>query len=99
MIIAWRILYMTMLARIYPDASCEIIFTEEEWKVAYIMRQRKKPPIQPITLAIMVNLIAQMGGYLNRTHDTEPGPTVLWVGLQRLRNFTLAQRVYKQLIE
>ena len=47
----------------------------------------------------MVNLIAQMGGYLNRTHDTEPGPTVLWVGLQRLRNFTLAQRVYKQLIE
>ena len=59
----------------------------------------KKPPIQPITLAIMVNLIAQMGGYLNRTHDTEPGPTVLWVGLQRLRNFTLAQRVYKQLIE
>lgn len=36
MIIAWRILYMTMLARTYPSASCEIIFTEEEWKTVWL---------------------------------------------------------------
>lgn len=37
MIIAWRILYLTMLARECPDASCHIIFTEEKRKVAYMM--------------------------------------------------------------
>lgn len=99
MIIAWRILYLTMLARAYPSASCEIIFTEEEWKVAYMMKQRKKPPKQPITLAMMVNLIGQLGGHLNRKHDNEPGPTVLWLGLQRLRDFIFAQQVYNQIKE
>ncbi|MFM8453643.1 MAG: IS4 family transposase [Gammaproteobacteria bacterium] len=97
MIIAWRILYMTMLARTYPEASCEIMFTEQEWKVAYMINQRKKPPKKPITLTMMVNLIAQLGGYLNRRHDGEPGPTVLWVGLQRLRDFIFAQQIYKQI--
>ncbi len=82
-----------------PTASCEIMFTDEEWKVAYMMQQRKKPPKKPITLAAMVKLIAQLGGYLNRTHDGEPGPTVLWLGLQRLRDFMQAQRVYEQLKE
>lgn len=29
MIIAWRILYLTMLAREYSDINCDIVFTEE----------------------------------------------------------------------
>ena len=94
MIIAWRILYLTMLAREYPDTSCHIVFTEEEWKIAYMMKYRKKPPKKPITLTCMLNLIAQFGGYLNRKNDGEPGPTVIWIGLQRLHDFIKAKNVY-----
>lgn len=51
-----------------------------------MMKQRKKPPKLPITLAMMINLIGQSGGHLNRKH------AVLWLGLQRLRDFIFAQR-------
>ncbi|WP_423202095.1 IS4 family transposase [Legionella fairfieldensis] len=33
-----------------------------------------------------------MGGYLNRKNDPEPGPTTLWIGLQRLRDFLGAKQ-------
>lgn len=93
MIIAWRILYLTMLARECPEASCHIVFAEEEWKVAYMMAYRKKPPQKPIPLSTMINLIAQFGGYLNRAGDGEPGPTVIWIGLQKLNDFVKAKRI------
>ena len=97
MIIAWRILYLTMIARECPDANCEIVFAQEEWKVAYMISYRKKPPNKPINLSNMLNLIAQFGGYLNRKDDKEPGPTAIWIGLQRLRDFIIAAEVYNTL--
>jgi hypothetical protein len=93
MIIAWRILYLTMLARECPDINCDIVFTREEWKIAYLMTYRKKPPNKPISLKAMIILIAQFGGYLNRKNDGEPGPTSLWIGLQRLRDFIKAKNI------
>ncbi|MCW5590224.1 MAG: hypothetical protein KIT27_11260 [Legionellales bacterium] len=76
------------------DASCDIVFTAEEWKVAYRMTHHKKPPKKPIALSNMLNLIAQFGGYLNRKNDGEPCPTAIWIGLQRLRDFIRAKNVY-----
>ena len=40
----------------------------------------------------MTEMIASMGGYMNRKHDPAPGSTVLWIGLQRLRDFLIAQQ-------
>jgi transposase len=94
MIIAWRILYLTMLSRKCPDISCESVFAEEEWKVAYIITYRKKPPKEPISLASMINIIARFGGYLNRKNDPEPGPASIWNGLHRLRDFIKAKNIY-----
>jgi hypothetical protein len=72
MIIAWCILYLTHLAREFPEVSCDIVFSDEEWKIAYMMTYRKKPPEKSINLALMLNLIAQFGGYLNRKNDPSP---------------------------
>jgi hypothetical protein len=94
MIIAWRILYLTMLVRKFPAISCHVVFSEEEWQVADMMTYHKKPPKIPITLTEILNLIAQFGGYLNRKNDGEPGPTAVWIGLQKLRNFIKAKNVY-----
>lgn len=41
MIIVWRILYLTMLARECPDIDCDSVFAKEEWTTAYIMAYRK----------------------------------------------------------
>lgn len=32
MIVAWRVMYALMMGRACPDASCELIFSEDEWK-------------------------------------------------------------------
>ena len=36
------------------------------------------------------HMVAQLGGYLGRTGDGEPGTKSLWLGLQRLDNITVA---------
>jgi hypothetical protein len=36
---------------------------------------------------------AHLGGFLGRARDGEPGPTVLWRGLQRLHDFTAMYRL------
>jgi hypothetical protein len=95
MIIAWRILYLTVLSRECPEVSCELIFSTEEWKIAHIILKKEPPPKEPPPLKVMIKMIASMGGYLNRKNDLEPGPTTLWIGLQRLKDFLLAQQILR----
>lgn len=92
MIIAWRILYLTVLSRECPDIDCELIFSTEEWRMAHIIIKKDSPPDKPPSLQVMVHMIASMGGYLNRKNAPEPGPTTLWIGLQRLKDFLLAKQ-------
>lgn len=99
MIIAWRILYLTHIARECPELPCHYVFSEEEWKVAYMMTYHKDPPDKAINLAEMLNLIARFGGYLNRKRDPQPGPTVLWIGLQKLSAFIQAKQIYDTLLD
>ncbi len=35
-------------------------------------------------------MIAKLGGFLGRKSDEHPGPKVMWIGMQRMRDFTLA---------
>jgi hypothetical protein len=90
MIIAWRVLYLTMLGRECPQLPCDVVFAEEEWQAVYIVAKRKPPPSEPPTLDQMVRMVAAFGGFLNRNGDGFPGPQTLWIGLQRSRDFVLA---------
>lgn len=90
MIIAWRVLYLTMLGRECPEMPCDTVFADEEWKAVYLVTQRKPPPEQPPSLDTMVRMVASLGGFLNRKSDGFPGPKTLWIGLQRIPDFVLA---------
>jgi len=90
MIIAWRVLYLTMLGRDCPQMPCDAVFADEEWKAVYLVTQRKPPPEQPPSLDMMVRMVATLGGFLNRKSDGFPGPKTLWIGLQRVPDFVLA---------
>ena len=90
MIIAWRVLFLTMLGRKCPDLPCDVVFETEEWQAVYLVTYKTKPPEQPPSLDDMVRHVAMLGGFLNRKNDGPPGPKTLWIGLQRTRDFVLA---------
>jgi len=89
-IIAWRVLFTLMLGRECPEINCEVVFEKEEWQALYLVVKRLPLPEIPPSLGEVVLMIASLGGYLGRKHDSPPGPKALWVGLQRLRDFVIA---------
>jgi hypothetical protein len=95
MIIAWRVLYLTMLGRECPELPCDVVFAEEEWQAVYIVAKRQPPPETPPSLDEMVRMVAGFGGFLNRKGDGFPGPQTIWIGLQRGRDFAAGIAAHK----
>ena len=88
-VISWRILYASLLSRLDPDISCEVVLQPIEWQALYCRTHRKtNPPQEPPTLGKAVQWIAKLGGYLGRTRDRPPGTTVLWRGFLALHEIT-----------
>jgi hypothetical protein len=95
MIIAWRVLYLTMLGWECPELPCDVVFAEEEWQAVYLVAKRKPPPDKPPSLDQMVRMVAGFGGFLNRKSDGFPGPQTIWIGLQRGRDFAAGKAAQK----
>jgi len=90
-IIAWRVLFLTMVPRNIPKMPCDVLLELEEWQALYcFINQTKTPPSEPPTLMSATRMIARLGGFLGRKHDGYPGPTVIWRGLQRLSDIAFA---------
>lgn len=93
-VIAWRILYATMLARVAPDVPCTVLLEKDEWQGLYCRIHRVAiAPTKPPTLRQAVRWIAQLGGFLGRKRDGEPGVTVLWKGFQHLVDIAAMYRI------
>ncbi len=92
-IIAWKIMYLCRLGRECPDLDCEVIFEPSEWKPVYMIIRNEEPPSTPPTLNEMIRMIASLGGYVNR-QSTQPGPQTLWLGLQRVHDFSTAWKAF-----
>lgn len=81
-IVAWKLLNLTYLARQQPDISCEVVFEQAEWEALCChARQTPKPPKKPPTLREATRMVAQLGGFLGRKCDGEPGVKTIWNGL------------------
>ncbi len=74
LIVAWRTLYVCRLGRSCPEISCEAVFEPGEWQSVYQVVKHETPPQRPPKLQEMVRLVAQLGGYVNRKREDEPGP-------------------------
>jgi len=81
-VIAWKILYLCRLGQQCPELSCDIVFSDSEWKAVYTVARRSRTPDTPPTINEMIRLIASLGGYVMR-RKTHPGTQTLWIGLQR----------------
>ena len=95
MIVAWRIHNSTMAGRAYPDVSCEVVFAPREWHTLSTMQHHDHPPPTPPPLRKMVRSLAQLGGFLARARDGDPGLKALWQGYQRLHEFIYAIETYR----
>ena len=86
LVVSWRLARLVKLGRTHPDLEASALFTETEWKGAYILA-KKAIPKKPPTTRELVRQIAMLGGFLGRKGDGEPGVKTLWLGMQRLRDF------------
>jgi hypothetical protein len=60
------------------------------------MLYEKPPPAEPPPLKDTLRMIAQLGGFLGRKHDGDPGPIVMWRGLRNLYEYIKAREVFSR---
>jgi hypothetical protein len=94
-IIAWRILYLTMLGRNCPNLPCDAVFERHEWQSVYAVSTKKPIPKQPPSLYALIIMIAKLGGFLARKSDGYPGSKVMWIGIQRMKDFAQAWEIFQ----
>ncbi len=93
MIVAFRIYRLTMLGREVPDMSCDVYFSECEWKalVTYVEKDPEAAEGPPPTLQEAVEMVGLMGGYRKRKRP--PGDQTMWRGIQRLADMAEFRRI------
>ncbi len=96
LVIAWRLHLLTMLSRAHPLSPADRVFNREEGETIYLMSNKKLPPPPPPPLRDITRQLAQLGGFLGRKGDGEPGVQSLWIGYQRLLAFIQARQVIQQ---
>lgn len=86
-VVAWRLHWMSYINRCHPDLPCTVVLSTSEWQALYIRIHKTTtlPQVVP-TVDQAVRWIAQLGGFLARKGDGEPGVTVIWRGWQRLQD-------------
>jgi len=95
LMVAWRIHRSTRVGRASPAGPCEVVFEPQAWHTIYPMQHHHAPPQVPPSLREMVRGLAQLGGFLARTGDGEPGIQAIWQGYQRLHEFSYALETHR----
>ena len=89
MVIAWRVMLMTLLGREVPELPAEILFSDIELRVIGDLAQSRNRN-RPTTLGEAVREVAILGGYLNRNNDPPPGHQLMWHGHAKLTTMCTA---------
>ena len=89
---------LTVTGRECPHVSCETVFSKAEWQGSWPIATGHPAPDTPPTLGEFLHQVAQLGGYLGRKHDGTPGAEVMWRGLRRVFDFSLAWATYNALV-
>ena len=88
LVIAWRIMLMTLLGRACPELPAAVLLSDIEVTVlnAFAKQNRIK---SPANLGDAVRLVARLGGYLGRNNDPPPGHQLMWQGYAVLQMLCL----------
>ena len=83
-IVSWRVFWMTMLARVAPQAPATVALSEIELRLLDHMIKDAGSKSRRRTLGHYLIKLARLGGYLARASDPPPGNMVMWRGISRL---------------
>jgi Transposase Tn5 dimerisation domain len=92
---AWQILTIMYQSRQTPDAACDTILSTPEWQA--LVAHMTADPIPATTCptqAQAMRWIAQLGGFIGRSSDGQPGVKVLWRGWQRLQDLAAIWQLF-----
>lgn len=94
LLVAVRLMEMNRQARVEPRKPASTVLSDDEQDVllAHAATLRRRPAA-PLTMADAINLIAKLGGYLDRACDGPPGFIVLWRGYTRLSAMVVGYRL------
>lgn len=83
MIVAWRVAYLMRMGRTCPDLDAALFFDPDEIHGTYLLMKKRMPEGKP-KLNEVLRRVAQLGGFLARKAEGEPGAKTIWEGLQRV---------------
>jgi hypothetical protein len=96
-VVAWRLYWLTHVARHCPELPCTVVLADHEWRALYAKIHGKPVPPQMLpTVGQAVRWIARLGGFLDRKGDGAPGVTVIWRGWHRLSDISAAWLLFQQ---
>jgi hypothetical protein len=96
-VVAWRLMWLTYINRTEPNLPCTAILTTVEWESLYMrIHKTTQLPESVPTVRQAVRWIAQLGGFLGRKRDGEPGVVVVWRGWQRLQDIAATWYLVKK---
>ncbi len=98
LVVAWRIEHIKKLSRTTPQAPCSVAFEEHEWQALLAFKRPDQPlPSTPPNVREITRFTAELGGFLGRNSDGEPGSITIGRGLQRLHDIAIGFLIGKQL--
>ena len=83
-IIAFRLYFISLVNKVFPKASGQIILQEHEWQ-ALCLNNLQFIPEEPPNVRETIRMIGKLGSFLGRNSDAEPGITVIWRGWSKLK--------------
>jgi hypothetical protein len=97
LVVAWRILALCKAARELPKDPISNWLPAAQWQAlcCYVYRRTSPPKAAP-SVRQAVRWIAQLGGFLARKSDGEPGTKTLWRGMQQLNAMTNMWRLFHE---
>jgi hypothetical protein len=97
-IVAWRVYWLTLVSRTAPNMPALLFLNDFDWKILFAkFNLNKKIPKRPPTMKQITIWIAQLGGFLARKGDGEPGVTHIWCGLKKLANMIEGAQMFKNI--
>lgn len=97
-IVAWRVYWLTLVSRTNSNIPASLFLSDFDWKILFAkFNPNKKIPKRPPTMKQITIWIAQLGGFLARKGDGEPGVTHIWRGLKKLANMIEGAQIFKNI--
>jgi hypothetical protein len=95
-IVAWRVYWLTLVSRTAPNTSALLGLSDFDWKVLFMkFNPNQKIPKRAPCMKQATIWIAQLGGFLARKNDGDPGITHIWRGLRKLADMIEGARLLR----